>query len=397
MKREESRGLIFLIIVTFLFVLGNLIFQPVLTLYMREVGASVVEVSLMLAVFSLTETFSRIPFGLASHKYGKRKLILFALVTQFVSIFLLYLVHTPSWFYPVLAFRAIPFSAFWSTATALASELAPEGRRGEAMGKYFTGFGLAMFFGPLLCSFLIEFMSYRDILIVMLAFPLASVVIFLKTGVAKIKSESHQKSSEEPIIFLDSVKRIFQSKTARTLILVGILNSTTLGAFNALFSIYANEILFFTPSLIATLFTIRGGANALIRIPIGWISDKIRSRKIPLIVSFSLYAATYLIISMTGDYFFLLLAMILFGLGWGMRAVVNTTFLTENVDLIDREMALSISITTFSIGSFIGSTLAGSITFFLSTPDIFKISAILFLPVIIAVIVLTKEENRIMQ
>jgi MFS family permease len=179
-----------LIVVSFLFVMGNLLFQPILTLYMRDVGASILDVGLMLAVSSLVGTAARIPAGLASNRYGRKALMIFALVTQPVSIVLLYVVQGPLWFYPVLAFRAVPFAAYWSSATALASDMAPEGRRGEVLGRYLTSFGLAMFVGPLLCSVLTDVLSYRNILLVNLAFPLISAAVFLVSGLAMDREAS---------------------------------------------------------------------------------------------------------------------------------------------------------------------------------------------------------------
>ncbi|UCH70017.1 MAG: MFS transporter, partial [Candidatus Bathyarchaeota archaeon] len=159
-KSKFPSELSFLIGVTFLFVMSYQIFDPILTLYMREVGATELDVGLMLAVSTLVGVMLRIPFGMASDRFGRKSVILISLGTQFASIILLYLVSHPFWFYPVLAFQALPMSLYWSSAAALASDMAPIEKRGEAIGRYFTGFGLAMFCGPFLCSFLTTFLNY---------------------------------------------------------------------------------------------------------------------------------------------------------------------------------------------------------------------------------------------
>jgi DHA1 family multidrug resistance protein-like MFS transporter len=342
---------------------------------MRETGASILEVGLILAVFSLTGTLARIPFALLSERFGRKTVILIALVIQPISIVSLFLVPNPFWFYPSLILRAIPFAAYWAAATALASDMAVTGNRGMIMGLYFTSFGGAMFMGPLLCSVLTAFLSYKGILLAITIFPLLSLLIFLKSGLANQDSTSSPQLIKQQGSILNSLKRIFQSPNIMTLVTVSILNSIAMGIFDTLFSIYAREILLFTPSIIALLFTIRGGANASIRIPAGKISDKINSRKTPLISANLLQFLAYLVISLTGDYYLLLLGMIFFGLGWGIRAVLNATFFIESVESKDKELALSISVTTFGIGSLLGSTLVGVLASFLPTMDILKLAA----------------------
>lgn len=389
----NPRELLSLTAVTFLFVMGYQIFDPILTLYMREVGATEFEVGMMLAASILVGIMSRIPFGIASEKFGKQNTILIALVTLFVSTVFLYSVSEPFWFYPALALQALPMSLFWASAAALASDMAPPEKRGEAVGRYFTAFGLAMFLGPLLCSFFTVFLSYRNVLLMLLPFPVVSTAIFLKK-LTKRNIESQERTEEAETNVLNSFKRIYKSRNVRALYLTQILNSIPLSIFATLFSIYCQEKLFFTASLISLLFGVRGGANALIRTPVGKISDKIGNRKNPLILSGLLHIIAFLAISLTSNYLLLVLAMIIFGLGWGTRVAVGNAFLIENLESEDRGLALSISITLLGVGRFLGSTFAGFTSPFLPANDAFKLSIPLFLSVILVLALVIKERRH---
>jgi len=97
---------------------------------------------------------------------------------------------------------------------------------------------------------------------------------------------------------------------AKSLFLFGV------AIYATLFSIYAQERLMLSASLISILFTARGGMNALVRIPTGKLSDKI-GRKKPLIIAYLLYALPFLVDSLTANYIFLFLAMASYGAGWG--------------------------------------------------------------------------------
>jgi len=392
-KSKFPSELSFLIGVTFLFVMCYQIFDPILPLYMREVGATELDVGLMLAASTLVGVILRIPFGMASDRFGRKSVIPISLGAQFASIILLYLVSHPLWFYPVLAFQALPMSLYWSSAAALASDMAPLEKRGEAIGRYFTGFGLAMFSGPFLCSFLTTFLNYRSVLLVLFPFPVISTAIFLKK-LANQNKEFPERFQGKKHSVLASLKRIFKSDNVKTLYVVQILNSVPLGIFAALFSIYSLETLLFTPSLISLLFTARGGANALIRMPVGRFSDRIGSRKYLLILSSGFHVLAYTIMSITGNYFLLVSAMIVFGLGWGMRVALDNTLLVENLDNRDRGLALSISIASFGAGQFLGSAFAGFATSFLLTNDVFKLAIPLYLSSIIVLTLAIREKTE---
>lgn len=98
--------------------------------------------------------------------------------------------------------------------------------------------------------------------------------------------------------------------------------------------------------------------------------------------------------SITGNYFLLLSAMIVFGLGWGMRVALGNTLLVENLDNRDRGLALSISIASFGAGQFLGSAFAGFATSFLLTNDVFKLAIPLYLSSIIVLTLAIREKTE---
>ena len=389
-KHEIPRKLLFLIGVTFLITMTGNVFVPILTLYMREVGVTIVEVGLMLAVPSIVGMTLRIPFGLAADRYGRKTIILIAIVVQFLSTVLLYLVPAPVWFYPILALRAIPMAAYWSQAVALASDMAPEGRRGEVIGQYFLAFGVGWFLGPLLCSFLTGFMNYGSILLVTLIFPPIGIALFLRGGLGERNRKSFERSEGGGILSLNSFKRILNSKNIRALCINKFFWGFNMAIFSTLFSIYAQESLFISSSLISLLFVARGGVNASIRLPMGRISDKI-GRKKPLILAYTLNFLAYFTVSLTGSYPLLVLAMAAFGIGWGTIAVVSNTLITENANPEDGGLVLSITQTVASVGQLLGSVFAGMITIAIATSGIFKLSSFLFLIPVLSLILFVRE------
>ena len=97
---------------------------------------------------------------------------------------------------------------------------------------------------------------------------------------------------------------------------------------------------------------------------------------------------------MTGSYSLLLIGMVSFGLGWGMRAVLSNTFFIENMEVRDRDFALSIYITMFGVGQFLGSSLAGTLPTIISTATILQLLAGLILPAILIMVFIVKEDSK---
>jgi len=118
------------------------------------------------------------------------------------------------------------------------------------------------------------------------------------------------------------------------------------------------------------------------------------SRKKPLIMSYIFLSLVYFIISMTGNYFLLVLAMVVFGFGWGIRAAVGNTLLVESVNSENRGLALSIYNTIFTTGQFLGSSLVGVMVPILTATEIFKLSSLYYLLGILILTIAVSEKTR---
>ncbi len=151
------------------------------------------------------------------------------------------------------------------------------------------------------------------------------------------------------------------------------------GAFDVLFPIYAKESLWLTTSTISIFFAIRGFPNALIRIPIGSLSDRIGRRK-PLIFSYSLAFLALFLIPNVSNILVIAILMGIFGASWGSRTAPTAAFIGDNVKSSEINFASALLWMTTDIGWAIGSFLAGSSTLMLEIPSILKITSISILP-----------------
>jgi MFS family permease len=293
------------------------------------------------------------------------------------------LVSKVFWFYPVRMISAISQVSFLPTLHAIASELAPKGKRGETVGRYLSMMGLSMMLGPFLGSFLIKYLDYRLMFLFAAVFPTFDLIAFMIARSYGLAGSTHNKKVVEKVKSRPKERKrfikIIRSGSIAVTCFAGFLFAVSIGTFSTLFSVHAEEVLFFTPTTISLLFSVRGAANALIRFPAGRIADKV-GRKKPLLLGICLMFTTFIILSLSQNFFILFITMGLYGLGWGMRAVSSITLIGESASLEHRGVAMALYLLMIDLGIAAGSIIAGAAASIFSTQTIFQITALIVLP-----------------
>lgn len=359
--------------------------QPIFPLYVTEKGASTFELGLILSIMSFTAIAAKVPLGILAEHFGKWKVIPIALFGQSLSLILYSIVSDAWWFYPIRIFHALILAAFAPTTIAITSDLAPEGKRGDRIGKYLTSFGAATMFGPFLCSFLSEYLDYTQILRLTAVMPLLGLIAFLLASRKNphnpqtLHFEEGQQHEERSINPLVSLKEIALSRNVLVLSYLRLTFSFTKAFITTLFALYASKSLLLTSSLIALLFGVKGVTNMLFRFPSGRLSDRV-GRKLPLIVSYSLLVLVFLIISESRDFYLLSFAMAIYGLAHAMRAVTEWSLLGDTTSPENSGVATAYLSTMFNVGGAFGAVASGILSLIFPIQSIFKLASLIILP-----------------
>ncbi|MEM2928507.1 MAG: MFS transporter [Nitrososphaerota archaeon] len=377
-----------MIILPFIFWTARYLINPIFPLYLINIGASKFQIGIIIAIPSLICIFTRVLFGFALSKYGGLRIIFYAFLAQIVSFFLYFLINNPSWLYLVAIIDGLSFSSFGPTGMELSIRVSRVNEKNEAIGKYLTSIGFAMVLGPLLCSIFISYFPYNKIFLISTFFSIFGL-LFLLFGIGK-NDFSQEKVNIRKINIISSLKSIVKTKNLMLLYISTLLFAMCQGVYNTLFSIHSKNNIGLNDSIIAFLFTINGLSNALIRIPSGKIISRFGKKKI-ILIGMVLISLMFFIISITNDISLLLLAMIMYGIGWGMRAVATASMVGESTSETLRGIALNIFWNMFDIGTVIGAMFGGSLASFLYMSFIFSICCIIILIGIILVI-LVKEK-----
>lgn len=142
MTRTEKRATLGLAAIFGLRMLGMFLILPVFALYAQHLpgGDDHTLVGLTLGMYGLTQAVLMIPFGMASDRIGRKKVIVFGLVLFALGSFLAASAHDIYW---TIAGRALQGAGAISAAvTALLADLTREEHRTKAMATIGSSIGL---------------------------------------------------------------------------------------------------------------------------------------------------------------------------------------------------------------------------------------------------------------
>ena len=370
--------------------MGASMVSPILTLHMRQVGATVFQIGSILSLQSALLVILRIPFTLTAQRIGIKRMLTVAFISESLALLLYGLVPSPTWLWVIPIVQVFATGSFFQLVTAINSNLAPTERQGEAMGRHMTLMSVPSIIGPAVTGLLVSSLGYRNLFFVSTFFPLLGLIIFLiftrdlnPTGSVV---PSHQIPTGE------SLRRLVSKRDFVILAFIRTLYSTSNNTFNTLFSLYAVNQLGFEASQVATLFSAMGLANTSIKIPVGALSDRV-GRKRMLLVSFTLIILVYVALATFTEYTLLAVTVMIFGAAWGSRATVEWAALTSSVTPEVKTLAVGFMENFWDLGAAAGSFLAGLLSGFLPVPTIMLLMAGLNVPSIPAIINMSEKKE----
>ena len=373
-------------VVSFLFSLTMNITQPIFTLYVLELGGSLLQVGLILSIQSFLMIVARIPLTLLAEKIGRYKMFAIAFVIQATASVLYAMAPSITWLYLIPFYQIIASGSFNQLAMSTTSDMAPATRQGDAIGRYMTFMTLGMFVGPLITSAFITWINYRQLYLVSALFPAIGLVLFLRNVPKNIERTRIENDAKEEVHLgtLDSLRMVLRNRNVLILTLIRATYSMSNTVFTALFAVYAVRELGFSPSLAALLFSVVGFANAFVKFPAGTLSDRLGAKRV-LLASFGVLILVYISIPYARSIPLLLPLLVFFGLCWGTRAVTEWATLANTVTQETKALAMSYLSSIWGLGSLLGSVMLGLFGDTLPFSTIFLILGLINVPALPAI------------
>ena len=378
---------------SFLFELSRYTILPIFTLYILEMGASLVQVGLILSVQSILMMVVRIPLAMVANRVGHNRMFLIAFFIQATAPILYAIAPDPSWLYVIPFYQVVASGSFNQLAMSTVSNMAPATRQGDALGRYMTFMSMGMFVGPIIAGSLVTHIGYRQLFMVTALFPAIGLGLFLKFKPRGMRAPSSEdESAEEGPETLATLKVILRDRNVLILTFIRSAYSMSNTVFTSLFTVFAVRDLGFTPALAALLFSVVGVSNALIKLPAGRMADTLGPRKV-LFASFSTLILVYLSISYAMGVAPILLLLVLFGACWGTRAVTEWSTLTNSVTQETKTIAISYLGSIWGVGATLGSFMVGVVGDAFPFSTIFLMLALINLPTLPAIYLMRKKKD----
>jgi len=380
----------FISLSSFLFQLTRFVVQPIYTLYLLKVGASLVQAGFILSIQNFLLIVSKIPMTMLSRRVGEDRMFKVAFIVQATTAIFYAMAPSPVWLYVIPFFQIIATGSFNQMAMSRASNMAPTSRQGDALGRYMTFMSSGMFIGPLISSGLLVFLNYRQLFLVTSLFPLIAFVLFTRF-MPRSRENIELPKETEPA--LGSLRSVLADRNIQVLSLIRTTYSLANTMFTALFAVYATQSLGFSESRAALLFSIMGFTNAMVKLPAGYIGDRLDAKKV-LFGTFTALILVFVSVAYSRSFITIAVTLFLFGICWGTRAVNEWATLAKTVDPVNKPIAMSYMSSIWGLGATLGSILAGYLGETVSFQTIFLISAAINIPALPAILLLERTDEQ---
>ena len=187
-NREIELGFVLISIINVTYFIGRMILNPIQPLFFVEVGASTVQLGIIMAIPSLVGIPLRIPFSTLMNRFGKWTIVLFSNVISAVSMLAYAFTYQVRWLYPIGVLGALSFILYQPASHSLALDLSPSEKRAQLLGWYLAMTGVAMLIGPLLASYFTLFLSYRIVFLISAVPCIFGILAVLLAQVRRLES-----------------------------------------------------------------------------------------------------------------------------------------------------------------------------------------------------------------
>lgn len=321
--------------------------SPVLPLYSRAVGASVAAVGLMFSTRDIVQVFLRIPFGSFSDKVGRRKVIAAGVVFHTLAQLAFFVSWDPLLITAGMIFNGIGMAMLYPAAQTYASELAPQGKLAETMGRYTMAISLSYLFGPLAGGFLAEaFPSYRPLFLISLVLTSLgggiSVIFLRETRPSPLPGRGMEQArilGKEIATIPGMLLEMFRNRRLASPSTAVFASTFALAALESYYPLYAKTI-GYSESTIGIALAMRALLWSVSMPLLGRLSDRI-GRGTPILVGLIVYTFSAAVIPSFKGYESLLLISML-GIGEGVMSPACMASIAENVDARHRGAAMGI-------------------------------------------------------
>lgn len=328
------------------------VIAPLLPDIEERTGAGDTALGLALAAYAIPIALLSIPLGRAADSMGRRALLTSGLVFVAAGSVLIAASHGIALLLMARAVQGVGSAASWIAALALVSDMAPPGKRGEALGLALGATGVGAIAGPALGGITAQAISFEAPFLIICAI---AVALLLATPVV-LPREPRRSPSEMPA--LPAILRATRSGSGAWGAGVLIASASVLGLIEVVAPLDLEARLAVSSGAIGLLFAGSIAVDALLS-PLGGRWGDRRGRRVPAIAGLTLSALSVGLLAVLPGVAGAAVALAVFGAGFSMSMAASVPWLDEAMAAETRGLGFGVQNLLYALGYIVGPILGG--------------------------------------
>jgi DHA1 family solute carrier family 18 vesicular amine transporter 1/2 len=327
---------------------------PLLPEIEDRTGASEAALGISLTVYAVPVVLLSLPLGRAADEIGRRPLLIGGLVLTGAGSALIAVSDSLAVLMVARAVQGFGAAASWIAALAVVSDLAPPGKRGEAIGLALAANSVGSIAGPALGGVTADLLGFgAPFLIVCGASAvLATAVVFV------FPRETRRKPVEAPAF--RTIVRVTRSGIGAVATGIALGGAAVLGVVELVAPLDLDLRLGLSSSAIGLLFALSIAVDAPLA-PIGGRWGDRRGRRAPAFAGLATLAVSVALLAVLGSTLGAALALALFGAGFSLAFAAAVPWLDEAFGDVQRGLGYGLLNLLYAAGYAFGPLVAGGI------------------------------------
>jgi len=335
-------------------VTGVGIVVPLLPVYAHQLGAGGLAIGLIFGSFALSRTFLLPYFGRLSDRQGRKRLIVFGLVSYACLSLAFVMADSVSFLVSIRFFQGIASSMMMPAIQAYVGDITPPGREGFTMGCFNMSIFFGLSLGPILGGSINDHWGLDASFLIM---GLLSLVGFFLSLVflPPVHEEKVLKKKRAPLPW----KKLLGDREILGLFIFRINYTACIGILWGFLPVLADTEFGLSSATIGFLVMLGVFISGVIHLPMGYVADRL-NRRTMIIFGGMLVAVGMMYFARATSLTDLIIASVLFGFGGGISMPAHMAIAVFKGSQSDAMGSLmGIMTMAHSLGMLIGSSFAG--------------------------------------
>jgi len=325
---------------------------PLLPEIERRTGAGEGALGASLSVYAIPVVLLSLPLGRAADAFGRRPLLIGGLLLTAAGSALIAVSDSLAVLMAGRVVQGMGSAASWIAALAVVSDLAPPGKRGEAIGIALAATSIGSISGPALGGITADLFGFAAPFLIVCG---CSSLVALAVAAIFPREE---RRSEVPMPAWQAVARVTRSGIGVAATAIALGGAGVLGVVELVAPLDLDARLGLSSSAIGLLFALSIAVDAPLS-PLGGRWGDRRGRVGPALAGLATLAAAVGLLSVSASTLGAALALALFGAGFSLAFAAAVPWLDETFGELQRGIGYGVLNVLYAAGYAIGPLVAG--------------------------------------